>query len=634
MMPTDAMADSADAQRPPGAPIDFRVLFDSIGDLVLVLDGRATICSANAASAEILGIAPEALVGRLLFDFVHVSVQEPYLAALEALKASHTPAINMRMRTAARGLNSRPIGTVTHRYAAGSELHFVLVGRDESIMGDKAPWMAAGPSIRGIGHWRYDLQARALEWQADPTLGPSAGTDFVAQIDDFGLPLVHADDQAECRKILRGAIDSKQPFFMRCRIMRQTGTYAVCESFGVVEMDAGEAVALSAVGYEITKPPGAEMAQNNALELQELFSEISDIVERRDARGHYLYVSPAVKRVLGYDPHELVGLKNWLELVHPDDVPNVFTSIRVLNTPGASTTLTYRLSHKDGHWVWLESKIRVLMMGPNGLPAETAAVARDITARKRAEEELNAAYARAEAASATKSRFLANMSHELRTPLNAIIGFSDIIRRELFGAIGSARYKEYSQLIHESGGHLLDLINDILDMSKIEAGKFDLRFEAIDLDDLVHSSLKLLEPRAGEAKLVLNAELSEDKPFVQADRRAIKQILLNLLTNAIKFTPPGGMVTVSVGAMSDGVAMQVRDTGIGIAEKDLNRITLPFEQATHDPLLTQAGSGLGLALVQSLVNLHMGTLKIDSVPGQGTCVTVFLPADPRSRKAA
>jgi signal transduction histidine kinase len=129
-------------------------------------------------------------------------------------------------------------------------------------------------------------------------------------------------------------------------------------------------------------------------------------------------------------------------------------------------------------------------------------------------------------------------------------------------------------------------------------------------------------------------ELGEDKPHIHADRRAIKQVLLNLLTNSIKFTPPGGAITISVQSLSDGIALQVRDTGIGIAEKDLPRVTMPFEQVTHDPMLAQAGSGLGLALVQSLVALHMGTLKIDSMPGEGTLVTVFLPIDPRSRKAA
>jgi PAS domain S-box-containing protein len=365
-------------------------------------------------------------------------------------------------------------------------------------------------------------------------------------------------------------------------------------------------------------------------ELQEIFAEMSDFIIRADRHGNTGYVSPSIKRVLGYDATEMPTLN----MIHPDDVKAVLKATESLRAVGEEVVMAHRMMHRDGHWVWIESTARALLMSADGHVAELVIVSRDITERKRAEEELAAAYARAEAASATKSRFLANMSHELRTPLNAIIGFSEIIRRELFGAVGAARYKEYAQLIQDSGGHLLDLINDILDMSKIEAGKFDLRFEALDLDDLIRSSLKLVETRAQQAKLMLALEMGGEKPHIHADRRAIKQVLLNLLTNSIKFTPPGGVVTISLRRLTDGVALQVRDTGIGIAEKDLPRITLPFEQVTHDPLLAQAGSGLGLALVQSLVTLHMGTLKIDSVPGEGTIVTVFLPIDPRSRKAA
>jgi PAS domain S-box-containing protein len=489
--------------------------------------------------------------------------------------------------------------------------------------------------IRPGGRWRYELKNRRFSWYADADADP-AGTrpSFTGLAQDAGSGLFHPDDQEECKAAFRKAIETRQPFFIRHRVLRPSGSYAMFGSFGSVDCTPdGKPVALVAVAFEYSRGAEISIAEVRARELENLFAEITDIVERRDSHGQFLYVSRGVKRVLGYDQQELVG-SNAFDLVHPDDVASARLSLRGLTTTGASTTLTYRVRHKEGHWVWLESKVRAPAISTNGYPEEITAVSRDITSRKRVEEELTTAYARAEAASATKSRFLANMSHELRTPLNAIIGFSDIIRRELFGAVGSARYKEYAQLIHESGGHLLDLINDILDMSKIEAGKLDLRFEAIDLEDLVRSSLKLLEPRASEGKLVLCAEIANERAFVQADRRAIKQIILNLLTNAIKFTPPGGTVTVSIEALSDGAVMQVRDTGIGIAEKDLPRITLPFEQATHDPLLAHGGSGLGLALVQSLVNLHMGTLKIDSVPGAGTCVTVFLPGDPRSRKVA
>ena len=240
---------------------------------------------------------------------------------------------------------------------------------------------------------------------------------------------------------------------------------------------------------------------------------------------------------------------------------------------------------------------------------------------------------RAEGANKSKSEFLANMSHELRTPLNAINGFSEIMAGEMFGPLGDRRYKEYSQDILNSGQHLLALINDILDMSKIEAGKMNLKFEPIHIEDVVEDAVRLMRNRAEAAGLDLSLNLPE-LPETDADYRAIKQVLLNLLSNAIKFTPRGGRVTVSAkvetahaGNMTSDrrVRISVRDTGIGIAKDDLSRLAQPFEQIESQHSKTQQGTGLGLALTKSLVELHDGVLLMDSQPGQGTTVSFTLP---------
>jgi two-component system cell cycle sensor histidine kinase PleC len=240
---------------------------------------------------------------------------------------------------------------------------------------------------------------------------------------------------------------------------------------------------------------------------------------------------------------------------------------------------------------------------------------------------------RAEGANKSKSEFLANMSHELRTPLNAINGFSEIMSGEMFGPLGDRRYKEYSQDILNSGQHLLALINDILDMSKIEAGKMNLKFEPIHIEDVVEDAVRLMRNRAEAAGLDLSFNLP-DLPETDADYRAIKQVLLNLLSNAIKFTPRGGRVTVSArvetshtGNMASDrrVRISVRDTGIGIAKDDLSRLAQPFEQIESQHSKTQQGTGLGLALTKSLVELHDGVLLMDSQPGQGTVVSFTLP---------
>ena len=260
--------------------------------------------------------------------------------------------------------------------------------------------------------------------------------------------------------------------------------------------------------------------------------------------------------------------------------------------------------------------------------ARTISLFRDATLereRLRAElmENLSAKEA-AEAASRVKSEFLANMSHELRTPLNAIIGFSDTMRARLFGPL-HARYEEYVVLIHESGQHLLSLITDILDLSKIEAGKFVLDPQPVDLGESVTYCLDMTRRRAEEGGIRLTAELPADLPLFIADPRSVKQILLNLLSNAVKFTPAGGAVSLSARALEGRLQLTVHDTGIGIPGETLARIGVAFEQANNDPMRAREGTGLGLALVKSLVEQHGGRMTIASRERVGTTVSVELP---------
>ena len=240
---------------------------------------------------------------------------------------------------------------------------------------------------------------------------------------------------------------------------------------------------------------------------------------------------------------------------------------------------------------------------------------------------------RAEAANHAKSEFLANMSHELRTPLNAINGFSEIMSSEMFGPLGHARYKEYAADILGSGQHLLSLINDILDMSKIEAGKMTLRFDQVALDEVVEDTLRLVRQRVDKAGLKVRQHLPA-LPEIEADFRALKQILLNLLTNAVKFTPQGGTITISAALTDANVHITVTDTGIGIDDKDLERLARPFEQIENQFSKTREGTGLGLALTKSLIGMHHGRMEIASKVGEGTTVTVSLPLHQPPAEAA
>ncbi|KAA0574141.1 PAS domain-containing protein [Azospirillum sp. B21] len=254
--------------------------------------------------------------------------------------------------------------------------------------------------------------------------------------------------------------------------------------------------------------------------------------------------------------------------------------------------------------------------------------ARDITERVEAAERLAAALDQAEAANRAKSAFLATMSHELRTPLNAIIGFSDIMLHELFGPLGSPRYHDYARHVQNSGRHLLDLINDVLDMSKLEAGRYTLDESWLEPADAIDTCRALAAVPADAGGVTLESDCAPGLPRLLADERALRQVLLNLLSNAVKFTPRGGRVTVTAGLEPEGgLAIAVRDTGIGIPADALARILEPFQQADSSIPGRFGGTGLGLSICRDLMALHGGSLSIDSEPGCGTVVTVRFPAD-------
>jgi len=290
---------------------------------------------------------------------------------------------------------------------------------------------------------------------------------------------------------------------------------------------------------------------------------------------------------------------------------------------------------KDGGYVSVGTDITALKTHEEKLvdsEQRLMATVADVRASQQRLGELAEKYAaektRAEEANQAKSKFLANMSHELRTPLNAIIGFSEIMESGMFGPLGAEKYNEYCSDIRSSGEYLLDVINDILDMAKIEAGRMRLDFEELNLDTLLTEAIRVASPRAQDKQLDLVAKISPELGL-RADRRALKQIMLNLLSNAVKFTPAGGRVTVRGRSADRCIVLAVADTGIGISKDALARLGRPFEQVESQLTKSHHGSGLGLAIAKSLVELHGGQMRIRSSPGKGTLVVVRMPLHPQ-----
>ena len=348
-----------------------------------------------------------------------------------------------------------------------------------------------------------------------------------------------------------------------------------------------------------------------------------DMILVLGADGRIASASAAARRMLGMEPQELEGLMPGV-LVHIAEFQSLWAALQAAHASPDPVTAQARLRKKDGAFVWTEIVLRAEGQG-------VIACVRDVTTRRAQEQAMAEEAAAAVEQSKSKSRFLANMSHELRTPLNAIIGFSDMIRQEVFGPVGHSRYREYAGHIHSSGQHLVDMISDLLDMSKIEAGKLKLALKPVELGPLIDEAVEMMKLQADQAGVAMTTMLPRDLPAPMADRRAVKQIMLNLLSNAIKFTPAQGRVVAGARREGMNVVLEVRDTGVGIPEADLQRIGKPFEQAGDPMRDMHKGTGLGLSLVAALAGLHGGRMRIDSAPGDGTTVTVTLPIDPQEQ---
>jgi two-component system, cell cycle sensor histidine kinase DivJ len=368
---------------------------------------------------------------------------------------------------------------------------------------------------------------------------------------------------------------------------------------------------------------------------------MSDVITRHGDGGRVLFASANAQAVLGIAAGELQGL-GLFDRIPVGDRPAFLTALSNAAASGATRCVEFRirqakLGDEDGRFAWIEMQCKPLdgSQQPNGSAAgrEVVAVMRDLTKQKAQQQALVDARAEAERGNAAKSRFLAIMSHELRTPLNAIIGFSEMLLNAEQLRIDAERRQEYVRLINESGCHLLGVVNGILDMSRLETGDFEIAPERFNPAAVIESCRELLVLKAGELGVALQSKASQDLPDIVADKRAVKQILINLIANALKFTNRGGAVTIDAAVDGEYLVVSVRDTGIGIAPEHFGRLGDPFFQVRGSYARTHDGTGLGLSIVKGLVKLHGGEVDVRSRVGEGTRVTVRLPLDCERRRA-
>src|SRR5690606_4534306 len=354
-----------------------------------------------------------------------------------------------------------------------------------------------------------------------------------------------------------------------------------------------------------------------------------DAVMRFASDGSMLFVSRSAEKLFGCQRYELAG-SGLLDRIHVLDRPGYLTAFASANRDGAARRVEVRMRRDDPTsaapaFIWVEVGLSpVVDPDTAGERYEVVALLRDVTARRDHEDEMRKARKLAEEASSAKSRFLATIGHELRTPLNAIVGFSEMMTSGVVGEL-PPQHKEYAALIHQSGNHLIEVVRMLLDMSRLEAGKFDLQTEGFQPSALIDPCLQIVDSMAQAKRVRVVVDLPGNLPALVADERACRQVLINLLSNAIKFSNADAVVRLSLRRQGQHLLISVADSGVGMDAAAVGRVGEPFFQAQGGLARGYEGTGLGLSIVKGLIELHDGTLHVTSTPGQGTVMTVLLP---------
>ena len=366
------------------------------------------------------------------------------------------------------------------------------------------------------------------------------------------------------------------------------------------------------------------MRNGAASDIQAMLDRAIDGAVTLDSAGRILSLNHPAERLFAYDQSAIAG-ESMLMLLAPQSHPETTARLESLSRAGESEPLLrpLQVAGRDRNGAPLALAMTLARIGPSEAP-HFCALVRDLRRDREAERRLIAERDAAEAASAAKTDFLAQVSHEIRTPLHAILGFAEVMMEERFGPVGNERYKDYLKDIHVSGAHVMSLADDLLDLSKIEAGKLELSFAPVDANGLIRECVSLMQPQAARERVIMRVSLYDRLPRVMVDERSLKQIMLNLMSNAVKFNEPGGQVIISTAVDAAGQAViRVRDTGVGMNETEVGLALAPFSQVgrAHG----KNGAGLGLPLTKALVEANKAEFSIKSRREQGTLIEIAFP---------
>ncbi len=596
-------------------------------------DGKINYC--NEATKAVLGYEVADVIGRKSPDFYEDPKERGVL-----LKEIQKYGFVRNHRVALKKADGSPVWTLLNAKLITFEGEPHLVTEITDLSERQNAENALNAKVKELDFQKYALDEHAIVSITDVKGNITYANDKFCEISGYSRKellgqnhriLKSTEHSPEFYGDLWKSIANGKPWHGEIKNLKKGGgDYWVKATIVPFLNEQGKPFQYVAIRTDITKSRQSIEALNESRRRLSHAIKVANLCHwRADATmTQWLETSENTSEIIGFPTFDVLGAyENYLSRVHPDDRDTLTASYAAIRCEPKAYDFEYRVIGDDGQvrylWEMAEPEL-----DSEGNIVFYRGMTQNITARKIAELEAIQAKEEAQQANRTKSDFLSSMSHELRTPLNAIIGFSEAMKEETFGPVGSDKNLEYLDDIHQSGQHLLELINDILDASAIEAGALELQEENVNLTDVVEASIRLIIPRAEDGQVNVSASLDPDIPLIYADQRRVKQVILNLLSNAVKFTQEGGEVSVSSWLNDDGsVAIATDDTGVGMNAHEIEKALSKFGQVDSGLDRKHEGTGLGLPLTTGLMELHGGTLDIKSKKGRGTLVTVTFPKE-------